>query len=421
MKLLQRFNPDFDDPLFRPIDADDFRTNHEAASDFSNLRQNGLVRVVLPFPLNGKVKLVDPAGAVSNETEVDVWRMVPTVNDVKLTGNDLQNPWFRNPNPTGGYQLDARFATLQEQAKGRSWHTLKSRIPPPTRCSTIWRHSSACCSRTAGSALCQTPLTKGPCPCRIPIRGSTSSNNREKLFSNGRRRSARGSGPVDVADDTRSGRSLSRHPDAVPATSRSNGSARGSPSSRAPNASTGTRRPTRSRCLWPFQVLRADRRQGHRSAQELRSGPGASHGVRRRRAAVRRLEQARRPWASRAQEHGAVLPQQQRRYARRGRRPLHEVFKFIKIGRRRPASSGPARRLDRRRQVRSPAGAGGTRRAARVSQKAVEAPAIKLRRHPATRREMRGVRSSRRSGPTQSRYEVVGSQSSTNLKYQRAR
>ena len=62
MKLLQRFNPDFDDPLFRPIDADDFRTNHEAASDFSNLRQNGLIRVVMQLPLNGMVKLVDPAG-----------------------------------------------------------------------------------------------------------------------------------------------------------------------------------------------------------------------------------------------------------------------------------------------------------------------------------------------------------------------
>jgi hypothetical protein len=118
MKLLQLFNPDFDDPLFRPIDADDFRTNHDAASDFSNLRQNGLVRVVMQLPLNGRVKLVDPAGTVSSATEVDVWRMVPTVNDVKLTGNDLQNPWFRNPNPTGGYQLDARFATLQEQAHG---------------------------------------------------------------------------------------------------------------------------------------------------------------------------------------------------------------------------------------------------------------------------------------------------------------
>ena len=44
-QLLQwrrRWNRNADDPLFRPIDADDFRTNGENATDFSNLRQNGL-------------------------------------------------------------------------------------------------------------------------------------------------------------------------------------------------------------------------------------------------------------------------------------------------------------------------------------------------------------------------------------------
>src|SRR5262245_59849492 len=34
-------NPRADDPLFRPIDADDFHINGEQASDYSNLRQNG--------------------------------------------------------------------------------------------------------------------------------------------------------------------------------------------------------------------------------------------------------------------------------------------------------------------------------------------------------------------------------------------
>jgi cytochrome c peroxidase len=119
-QLLQwrrKFSPRADDPLFRPIDADDFRTAGEAASDFSNLRQNGLIRVVLPLPAN--VKLVDPAtGAPSADTSADVWRAVPTVNDVKLTGPDEQNPWPRGPNPTGGYQMDARVATLQDQALG---------------------------------------------------------------------------------------------------------------------------------------------------------------------------------------------------------------------------------------------------------------------------------------------------------------
>jgi hypothetical protein len=120
-RLLQwrrRWDPDADDPLFRPIDADDFRSNGDAASDFSNLRQNGLVRITLPLPPT--IRLIDPAtNTVSNETTVDVWRMVPTVNNVALTGPDGSAPvWPRDPNPMGGYQLDARLATLQEQAFG---------------------------------------------------------------------------------------------------------------------------------------------------------------------------------------------------------------------------------------------------------------------------------------------------------------
>jgi hypothetical protein len=109
---------DADDPLFRPIDADDFRVNGDDAGDFSNLRENGLARITLPLPPN--IRLIDPAtNAVSNETFVDVWRMVPSVNNVALTGPDASIPvWLRNPNPTGGYQLDARVTTLQEQALG---------------------------------------------------------------------------------------------------------------------------------------------------------------------------------------------------------------------------------------------------------------------------------------------------------------
>jgi cytochrome c5 len=49
---------------------------------------------------------------------VDVWRSVPTVNDVTLTGPDNGILWPRGPNETGGYQLDARVTTLQEQAAG---------------------------------------------------------------------------------------------------------------------------------------------------------------------------------------------------------------------------------------------------------------------------------------------------------------
>jgi cytochrome c peroxidase len=115
--FVKRFIPSYDDPLFRPIDADDFRTNHENAHDFSNLRQNGLVRIT--FTLPPTIKLIDPATNLpSSETEVDVWRSVPTVNNVKFTGPDGGVPWFRGPNESGGYQLDARIGNLQDQALG---------------------------------------------------------------------------------------------------------------------------------------------------------------------------------------------------------------------------------------------------------------------------------------------------------------
>jgi cytochrome c peroxidase len=130
LQLRRRWDPDADDPLFRPIEADDFRTNGDAASDFSNLRKHGLIRVVLPLPVN--VRLIDPAtNQPSSEMVADVWRAVPTVNDVKLTGPDGVNAWPRGPNETGGYQMDARIGTLQEQALGALVNHAQVRNPPP--------------------------------------------------------------------------------------------------------------------------------------------------------------------------------------------------------------------------------------------------------------------------------------------------
>jgi hypothetical protein len=129
LRFLRLWNARADDPLFRPIDADDFRSNGDRATDFSNLRQNGLVRVTLPLPSN--IRLVDAATNLpSNETFVDVWRMVPSVNDVALTGADGTNPWFRGPNTTGGYQLDARVSTLQDQALGALVNHAQIQQPP---------------------------------------------------------------------------------------------------------------------------------------------------------------------------------------------------------------------------------------------------------------------------------------------------
>lgn len=120
-----------DDPLFRPIDADDFRTNGDAASDYSNLTQNGLVRVTLPLPSN--VKLVDPVtGLVTDEAVVDVWRSVPSINNVAITGPDTSLPsWPRGPNQQGGYQLDARVDTLQNQALGALQNHAQIQNAPP--------------------------------------------------------------------------------------------------------------------------------------------------------------------------------------------------------------------------------------------------------------------------------------------------
>jgi cytochrome c peroxidase len=132
-----------DDPLFRPVDADDFRVNGDNARDFSNLVENGLVRVTMPLPAN--VRLVDPAtGLPSNETFVDLWRAVMPVLNVAITGPDGVSPIWppaprvpimgqdpNGPNRQGGYQHDARFATLQEQARGALFAHAQVTLEPP--------------------------------------------------------------------------------------------------------------------------------------------------------------------------------------------------------------------------------------------------------------------------------------------------
>jgi hypothetical protein len=135
---------DADDSLFRPVDADDFRVNGDNASDFSNLVENGLVRVTMPLPLN--VKLIDPAtGQPSNETTVDLWRAVMPVLNVAITGPDGIAPTWppgaprvpvmgqdpNGPNRQGGYQHDGRFGTLQEQARGALLGHAQVSVEPP--------------------------------------------------------------------------------------------------------------------------------------------------------------------------------------------------------------------------------------------------------------------------------------------------
>jgi cytochrome c peroxidase len=135
-----------DDPLFRPIDADDFRENGDGASDFSNLVENGLVRVTMPLPAN--VQMIDPAtGQPTADTSVDLWRAVIPVFNVAITGPDGRLPIWppapprvpilgldpNGPNRQGGYQHDARFATLQEQARGALIAHAQATVEPPAQ------------------------------------------------------------------------------------------------------------------------------------------------------------------------------------------------------------------------------------------------------------------------------------------------
>ena len=146
-------NPTADDPLFRPIDADDFRTNGNNASDYSNLIDNALVRVTLPLPPN--VRLLDsttctvagPDCQLTGETSVDVFRAVMPVLNVAITGIDDVAPVWppaaqvrpslgwdpKGPNLQGGYQADARFGTLQEQARGALLAHAQVVFEPPAR------------------------------------------------------------------------------------------------------------------------------------------------------------------------------------------------------------------------------------------------------------------------------------------------
>jgi len=144
-------NKNADDPLFRPVDADDFRVNGDSATDFSNLVENGLVRVTMPLPPS--VRLIDPATCAmpdpvqckaTDETFVDLWRAVMPVNNAAITGPDSAPPIWppaprvtimgidpNGPNLQGGYQHDARFGTLQEQARGALIAHAQISIEPP--------------------------------------------------------------------------------------------------------------------------------------------------------------------------------------------------------------------------------------------------------------------------------------------------
>jgi cytochrome c peroxidase len=136
LQRARRRDPHADDPLFRPIDADDFHVDGDSASDYTTLTQDGLVRITFQLPSN--VRLVSPEGnpataPLTDETTVDIWRSVPSILDVAITGPDDVLPEWQvaSPNRRGGYQLDARKDTLQEQALGAFVDHAQVAVLPP--------------------------------------------------------------------------------------------------------------------------------------------------------------------------------------------------------------------------------------------------------------------------------------------------
>ena len=184
-------HPDADDPLFRPIDADDFRTNGDNASDFSNLRQNGLVRITFPLPPN--IRLIDPA------TNAPVGRDVRG----RLAQPCRRSTTWRSPGPTtsirgraartqfGGYQLDGRVGDAAG-AGARRAH--QSRAGAARAAAAAARRSGVVSARAvhepsrarAGSTRSERATRR----CPIPIRRSTSSSSRARSCSSARARSA---------------------------------------------------------------------------------------------------------------------------------------------------------------------------------------------------------------------------------------
>jgi cytochrome c peroxidase len=135
--------PNADDPLFRPIDAND------GAEDFTNLRRHGLVRVIIPLPLNANgAKLVWPVDD-PEATEVSLWRAVPTVLNTAFTAP---------------YQQDGREPTLQSQALGALvLHSEITVAPKPRALDDLAAFQSAQFSSVAVRELARA-LSKGETP-----------------------------------------------------------------------------------------------------------------------------------------------------------------------------------------------------------------------------------------------------------------
>ena len=328
-----------------------FASHGTDAKDFSNLRENALIRVEFALPPN--FRLIDPAtNALSDETLVDVWRMVPSVNNVALTGPDGVNPWPRDPNRSGGYQLDARFDSLQDQALGALLAHAEIQNPPQQRCWTILPRSSACCSRANGCVRFPRRSAAGRLPVPDPEPRLNALEQQGKavfLRSCGQCHGGAGQSTTQ-APVVRYHDISSQCPRPVDTAVPARFNFRPCPARLARNART-------------YEITLPN--GSIDPPNHLGSRPRPADWIRRARTTRRRrLEQARYSRPARNSQHRAVLPQQQRRHARRRRRSLFRILQACAgdcSTRRRPA-----RAVHRRRALRPRATARGASRAARL-------------------------------------------------------
>ena len=226
----------------------------------------------------------------------------------------MGNPWPRGPNAIGGYQLDARVATLQEQALGALTNHAQIQNAPPQRLlddlSSFQRvlftnHRVRALSDAVREGT--TPLPD-PDPPLERARAAGQGRVRARLRSMPRRPR-----PVDLAG---AGGSIPRHLEPVSASRRYGlaGSLRVSRRARRDSRAM----PGRTSITLPngTKIRRTSSDPGRALLTGFVGGvlrPG-------------RLEQVRRPRAARDQQDRAVLPQQQRRHARGRGRSLHRVL-----------------------------------------------------------------------------------------------
>ena len=356
LQMRRTRHPDADDPLFRPIDADDFRTNGEDATDFSNLRQNGLVRITLTLPSN--IKVVDPAtNAPSADTFVDVWRSVPSVNNVALTGPDDVNPVAARPErvrrlPAGRAGRDAPGAGARRADE--------SRRDPAARPATAARRPVGVPARPVHEP------PRAPAVRRRPSGGEPASGYRSPAHatSNGRARSSSSARArsVTVVRDNRhrrcrwSGFTTSPRSVRGPSTPRRRHASRLRRARRNSPAMPG---PTRSRLANGTKIRRTSSDPGRALLTGFVGGPAPADDW-------NKLDMPGLLGISRTAPYfhnnsAATLEDVVDHYI--------EFFKRVQANAR--ARRRPADRLDRRGQLRSAAHAGGARGAHRVSPNAV--------------------------------------------------